>query len=96
MIIQNLEWLRSNCMEVFHYCAERLKDIPLFTTCKDEDVFQQERKEKMGSIYNDFDFNPASSVEYENFNDFESMESFTPINPEVTVSQDTINELYHS
>ena len=45
-----LAWLRINCMDVFHYLADTLKDTPLF-----ESANQQFNEARIGAIYNDFD-----------------------------------------
>ena len=42
-----------NCMQVFHYLANLLKDVPLF----DSNHVVDETAES-GAIYNDFDFSP--------------------------------------
>ncbi|XP_066921716.1 uncharacterized protein [Clytia hemisphaerica] len=48
-------WLRRNCMEIFHWVAEQLHDMPLFSIV-------QEIEERTGVIYNDFDSeNPFKS-----------------------------------
>ncbi|XP_066926777.1 uncharacterized protein [Clytia hemisphaerica] len=48
-------WLRKNCMEVFHWVALQLKDVPIFSCPIRE-------KTKDGACYNDFDNeNPFSS-----------------------------------
>ena len=48
------DWLRLNCMSVFHYCAEILKETPLFETCKDSHILKPSSS-KEGAIYNNFD-----------------------------------------
>ena len=58
-------------MAVFHYCAERLKDVPLFESCSDESLGKLNDE---GALYNDFDgnvslldmadFQPSQSFEY--------------------------------
>ncbi|XP_066928609.1 uncharacterized protein [Clytia hemisphaerica] len=51
------KWLRTNCMQVFHYCAEVLKETPLFETCDDAYVFAPATgaPEEEGAVYNDYD-----------------------------------------
>ncbi|XP_066931772.1 uncharacterized protein [Clytia hemisphaerica] len=49
-------WLRMNCMEVFHYLADYLRDEPIF----DAPSHLQPNAVQTGAIYNDFDFNPMS------------------------------------
>ncbi|XP_066932599.1 uncharacterized protein [Clytia hemisphaerica] len=49
-------WLRNNCMEVFHYCAEVLKEMPLFESCTNEELFRLKREElRTGAVFNDYD-----------------------------------------
>lgn len=40
-------------MKVFHYCAEVLKEQPLFESCRDEDILKKNDDE--GAVYNDFE-----------------------------------------
>lgn len=47
------EWLRKNCMEVFHYVANVLQDVDMFDS---RPIITEE--ENTGAIYNDFDSNP--------------------------------------
>ena len=47
-----LDWLRLNCMEVFHYVAEKLRVYPLFENANNRIKINKER----GAVYNDFDF----------------------------------------
>ena len=47
-----LDWLRLNCMEVFHYVAEKLCVYPLFENGNKSIKINKER----GAVYNDFDF----------------------------------------
>ncbi len=50
------EWLRNNCMDVFHYCSEVLKTTPLFESCSNQELFKLKRsEERMGAAYNDYD-----------------------------------------
>ena len=44
-----LVWLRIHCMEVFHYLADVLKNVPIF----ESNTMQPEQR--TGAIYNDFD-----------------------------------------
>lgn len=87
-------------MEIFHYCAERLQEIPLFTSCSDESIFANKDEPQQGSIYNDFDFNPASFIENEDFAGFEDSQSQSTSNQNegdselVQVSQATIDEIF--
>ncbi|XP_066925534.1 uncharacterized protein [Clytia hemisphaerica] len=48
-------WLRQNCMQVFHYLAEVLKDTPLFDNDMEETL-------EHGAVYNDFDCTPMESL----------------------------------
>ena len=45
-------WLRKNCMTVFHYCANLLKEEPLFSD--DEDSEGDNADEDEGAKYNDY------------------------------------------
>ena len=49
-----LDWLRTNCMEIFHYLAIELQNIPIFEHRKKEVNFETDS----GAIFNDFDFQP--------------------------------------
>ena len=53
-------WLRRNCMEVFHYVADVLKDTPLFDTESSASATAPDitATQAGGSIYNDFDHSP--------------------------------------
>ena len=48
------DWLRYNCLEVFHYVAKQLKDVPLF------EGGNGNIDREYGAVYNCFDFDPAS------------------------------------
>ena len=56
------QWLRQNCMEVFHYISLRLKDQPLFSDDDDDDddvdgddeVASRATNDSQGAVYNDF------------------------------------------
>ena len=48
-------WLRQNCMKVFHYVAEELKNESLFDN-------EMETSLQVGAVYNDFDTSPISSL----------------------------------
>ena len=73
-------------MEIFHYLAVVLKNVPLFESCS------QNKIERTGSMYNDFDFaNPFDNVssfqnvlKSSNYND-------KPVEIGKTVSQDDID-----
>ena len=43
-------------MEVFHYCAEQLKDWDIFETCSDDNI--KETRPETGAVYNDFENDP--------------------------------------
>ena len=47
-----LDWLRLNCMEVFHYVVEKLRVYPLFENGNKSIKINKER----GAVYNNFDF----------------------------------------
>lgn len=52
-------WLRNHCMQVFHYCAEVLKDRNIFVTCTDKQLRERQvDRESGGAKYNDFDNDP--------------------------------------
>lgn len=42
-------------MKVFHYCAEVLREVPLFESCNDELLYREANVTQEGSVYNDFD-----------------------------------------
>ena len=46
--------MRRNCMSIFHYCAELLRNVPLFETCSNRELLEQSQNQD-GAIYNDFD-----------------------------------------
>jgi len=62
-------------MQVFHYCADVLKEMPLFESCKDVELFRSAHCSGEGSVYNDFDHDPIlllnenSELENEESND---------------------------
>ena len=50
------KWLCKNCMQVFHYCADELKDQDLFSdNDEDKDMELAENNSDEGALYNDFD-----------------------------------------
>ena len=50
------KWLCKNCMQVFHYCAEDLKDQDLFSdNDEDEDMELDGNNSDEGALHNDFD-----------------------------------------
>ena len=54
-------WLRKNCMSVFHYCAEKLKDEPLFSEGENTDSEGDEVSDE-GAKYNDYDHTNADDL----------------------------------
>ena len=58
-------WLRKNCMQVFNYVANALKDVPLFDSDTDDAI----PAEDSGAVYNDFDYSPMELLQT-NGNDF--------------------------
>ena len=46
-------------MEVFHFLAEELKDIPLFQSS----LLSQDSEENRGAVYNDFDFDTGTLLD---------------------------------
>ena len=56
------DWLRKNCMMVFHYCAKQLKDEPLFSedeVMNDDDVGNEGYDSDEGAKYNNYDSQPS-------------------------------------
>ena len=51
-------------MKVFHYCAEVLKDTPLFEACNTRELLANDRE---GAIYNDFDSTPGHLIKDSDF-----------------------------
>ena len=49
-----LDWLRLNCMKIFHYLANQLKGTPIF----ENDHREIEKNKESGAAFNDFDFQP--------------------------------------
>ena len=47
-----LDWLRLNCMEVFHYVVEKLRVYRLFENGNESIKINKER----GAVFNDFEF----------------------------------------
>jgi len=45
-------------MQIFHYCAAVLRDVPLFESCSDGLIHKEAYSNQEGSVYNDFDTNP--------------------------------------
>jgi len=43
-----IAWLRRNCMTVFHYCAEMLKNVQLFESCTNSELL---RTNVEGEVY---------------------------------------------
>ena len=60
--------MRRHCMKIFHYCAEVLKDIPIFETCSDTEALKPQRFTE-GAIYNDWDGMSADLIMDEEFED---------------------------
>ena len=53
-----------NCMMVFHFIAAKIKDVPLFESCADQDLSNSNEE---GAIYNDFDGNNISLLDKDDF-----------------------------
>ena len=49
-----LDWLRLNCMEIFHYLPNQLKGVPIF----ENDHRKIDKNKESGAVFNDFDFQP--------------------------------------
>ena len=59
------DWLRKNCMMVFHYCTEQLKDEPLFSedeVMNDDNVVDEGYDSDEGAKYNDNDSEPSKCL----------------------------------
>lgn len=54
-------------MQVFHYCAERLKGVALFESCPNSALRKKANRD--GALYNDFDGDPASLMKDSDFNE---------------------------
>ena len=77
------EWLRINCMQIFHYLAEELKNTPLFETNQEEEEFTK------GAIFNDFDSTPLGLL---GTNEEENIQ-FSQIEPEESDIDMNVNNL---
>ena len=47
-----LDWLRLNCMKIFHYFVNELKGSPIF----ENDHKKIYKNKESGAVFNDFDF----------------------------------------
>ena len=54
MSVFTLDWLRLNCMEIFHYLANQLKGTSIF----ENDHRKIDKNKESGAVFNDFDFQP--------------------------------------
>ena len=50
-----LDWLRPNCMGIFHYLIKQLKGTPIF----ENDHRKIDRNKESGAAFNDFHFQPG-------------------------------------
>ena len=50
-LFSHLAWMRRNCMHIFHYLTDQLKDTPNFASANIE-----ESESSGGAIYNDYEF----------------------------------------
>lgn len=83
-MFSRLAWLRKNCMQVFHYLADLLKDTPLF-----EHELDETSKNETGAVYNDYDNNPMKLL-LENDNDPFCFSQSSNLGPAKSVSIDTL------
>lgn len=91
-----LAWLRNNCMSVFHYCSEVLKDTPLFETCTDEQALRRTRYNE-GAVYNDFDGEAGDLVHDSDFEEkqfFDSGNTSSDFEEEPSFSQEEIDSYF--
>lgn len=90
-----------HCMEVFHYCAEVLKDVPLFESIPDS-VVNKVKQFNSGAIYNDVSGCNESLMRESDFEDEELYEADSSNNEDVTeldleepiVTQNDIDEYF--
>lgn len=75
-------------MEIFHYCAEQLKDRDLFVSCTDK-ALKSQKKRKSGAIFNDFENDPFDLMLHNDTN-----ESVVTSPTQVFVSQDEVDGLF--
>ena len=85
-------------MKVFHYCAELLKETPLFESVTDINLYKDANMSNKGSVYNDFDHNPLdflrSKSNYASDIGEDSSEVSAPVTrPSMVVSSD-INTMF--
>ena len=52
--IFTLDWLRLNCIEIFHYLTNQLKGTPIF----ENDHRKIDINKESSTVFNDFDFQP--------------------------------------
>ena len=50
--VSTLDWLRLNCMEIFHYLVNQLKGTSIF----ENDHRQIDKNKENGAVFNEFDF----------------------------------------
>ena len=88
-----------NCMLVFHYVANALKDLPIFDTNieDDSDVSDDENGldtngSGSGAIYNDFDNDPQSTIFLENEDEFCYSQTSNLRNKRTNTSQASVQE----
>ena len=62
-------WMRKNCMPVFHYCADALKDEPLFSD-NDSDSQSNGNNSDEGAKYNDFDRKEHSLLDIDEISEY--------------------------
>ena len=87
-------WLRTNCMQVFHYCAERLRSCDIFETCTDIQLRHNEA-EKLGAKYNDFDNDPLDMLDEDEENTHKSKNhGENEIQATESVSQESLDRLF--
>ena len=52
--IFTLDWLRLNCIEIFHYLTNQLKGTPIF----ENDHMKIDINKESSTVFGDFDFQP--------------------------------------
>ena len=86
-------------MEVFHYCAVKLKDKPIFETCSNENIPRAGSTSTGGAVYNDFDGNPGallrdSDFDEEHDNDSSDHNQASENEQDITISQEEVDHYF--
>ena len=83
-------------MDVFHYCAEQLKDKDLFTSCSNRDLLAGIQGEE-GAVFNHFDTDMSLLLHQDDFTDFQMddpPEEIITSDSEQHVDQNEIDHLF--